>query len=371
MRLIGTLQNENDVQRLGSHLKRKGIDTHCDAAFDAQTGHMSYQLWALDEDRIGEAQSTFDEFIEHPSDAAFDTPITEQLMQQEEPTLSTEEPAPREQVRAPFTFFVIALCALVFVINFFQQKSLLRAEKDEGFVITPIQALLLFDLPPAFAEIEKIIEKYKVDPDQNIPPEIHAELEQLERLPFWRGIYDWFLLKVKGQDTSRGEGPLFQRIRQGEVWRLITPVILHRDLLHILFNMIWVWVLCRPTEQRIGVFRLLLLTLITGVGSNLAQYLMSGPFFIGYSGVVTGLAGFTWMREKITPWEGYPLHRTTILFLLLFIGGMFILQLSSFVLQLFTQIQFEPNIANTAHIVGALLGAFLGRFPFFSARVAR
>jgi GlpG protein len=374
MRLIGTLQNENDARRLASHLTRKGISNNCDVAFDAQSGHMSYQLWVLDEDRLNEAQGDFDQFLERPSNAAFDTPITEQIPTQEDVPAS-EEAAIRPRVRTPFTTFIISLCTLIFILNFFEEYPMVQGGlTDQTALITPIQALLLFDLPPAIEELEKVIAKHKIPPEQkveNLSPEIQAELSQIEKIPYWRGVYEWFLLKVKGQDTSVGEGPFFQRIRQGEVWRLFSPDILHRDLLHILFNMIWVWVLSRPIELRIGITRLLLLSLIAGIGSNIAQYLMSGPFFIGYSGVVMGLAGFTWMRERIAPWEGYPLNRSTILFLLIFIGGMFLLQFSSFILQLFTNLHFEPNIANTAHIVGALIGAALGRLPYFAMRVAR
>ena len=45
------------------------------------------------------------------------------------------------------------------------------------------------------------------------------------------------------------EIPLFEKIRQGELWRLFTPCILHRDFLHILFNMIWVWILVKQIEE--------------------------------------------------------------------------------------------------------------------------
>jgi membrane associated rhomboid family serine protease len=62
------------------------------------------------------------------------------------------------------------------------------------------------------------------------------------------------------------------------------------------------------------------------------------------------------------------MNRTTILFLLLFIGSMFLLTFTSFFLELFKGVAFAPNIANTAHIAGVLIGAFLGRLSFFSQR---
>jgi GlpG protein len=135
--------------------------------------------------------------------------------------------------------------------------------------------------------------------------------------------------------------------------------------------MLWLWYLGRPIEERIGPWRTLLLTLAAGIGPNIAQYLISGPFFIGYSGIVMALAGFIWMRERIAPWEGYPLNKGTVLFLLLFIAAIFILQVVAFFIQIFTSSHFTPQIANTAHIMGGLIGALLARSTFFAQRVVR
>lgn len=372
MRLIGTVQNENEARRLVAFLKRKGIEINCDISFDANTGHMSYQIWVHDEDRIEEAQTEFDQFMKQPLDSVYDVPNAEPIVDEQDTVIKEEEILPRK-MRAPFTTLIIVLCSFIFMLNLLEENPEGDLSKTT-FFMTPIQTLLLFDLPPAIELLGKIVEKYQISPDQKVEtlsPEIQSEIQQLERIPVWKGAYDWFLLKIKGKDTSLAEGPMFQKISQGEVWRLFSPAVLHTDFLHILFNMIWVWVLCRPIEQRIGIFRLVILTLIAGIGSNVAQYLMSGPFFIGYSGVVMGLAGFTWMRERIAPWEGYPLANSTMIFLLLFVGGIFLVQAVSFVLQIFTDIQFSPNIANTAHIAGAVIGALLGKLSFFSERVIR
>ena len=379
MRSIGTLSNENQARRLSFYLKRNKIENSCEVSFDPQNGSMSYQIWVHDEDQIDKASAAFQRFQSSPSDAEFDTPVQEQIEEeqqeipeQEEEEMPLEE-KPARRFAPHFTHFMLALCTLMFFLNAVEEIPM-REEglSEKSFLITPIQALLLYDLPPAIQLIEEIVQKYKITSDQkleNLTPEAAAALQTLEKTPFWRGAYEWVVLKVKGEDTAPAEGDLFVRIRQGEVWRLFTPAILHQDLLHILFNMIWLWVLGRPIEQRIGFFKTLLLTLAAGIGSNTVQYLMSGPFFIGYSGVVMGLAGFIWMRERTAPWEGYPLNRATILFLLLFIGAMFALQLGSFFVQIFSSSHFVLNIANTAHIVGALIGAWMGRFKFFAQKV--
>ncbi len=371
MRLIGVLHNQNDARRFSKYLKKQGIDATCEASLEVETDQITYQCWVHDEDQIEKALADFLKFKEHPSDPVFDEVIEDVVEEKKEDF--PQKVAPMRKIATPFTSFIIALCSVIFILNLLQEYSLLREGfSAKGLLMTPIEAELLFDLPQAVSELEKVIGKYQISSDQKIdalPAEIQAEIEGLKHIPFWRGIYDWVLLKFKGKDTTFAEGPLFSRIRQGEIWRLFSPAVLHRDFLHILFNMAWVWILCRPIEQRIGVFRLTVLTLVVGILSNVLQYLASGPFFLGYSGVVMGLAAFTWMRERIAPWEGYPLQRSVIFFLVVFVAGMFLLQLGSFFFQVFTSSTFEPNIANTAHIGGALIGAMLARLSFFKEKV--
>jgi GlpG protein len=370
MRSVGTLLNENLAHRFSRYLASQGIANKCEISFDAATGHMSYQLWVQDEDQLSAAGAAFEAFQQDPSNARFDTPIIEEP----EPQIPDPEAPPPEprRFKTHMTHFFLILCALFFFLDTVQEIPLQKEGlSDKTFMMTPLQATFLFDLPPVFGQLEAVIKKYENQKLDAIPPEVAAELAAAEKTPYWRGLYGWVVSKIKGEDASLGEGPLFSRIRQGEVWRLFTPCLLHGNLLHILFNMLWLWYLGRPIEERIGPWRTLLLTLAAGIGPNIAQYLISGPFFIGYSGIVMALAGFIWMRERIAPWEGYPLNKGTVLFLLLFIAAIFILQVVAFFIQIFTSSHFTPQIANTAHIMGGLIGALLARSTFFAQRVVR
>ena len=374
MRLIGNLSNENSARRIVSYLKQKGIDTNCEMSFDANTGQMSYQLWVLDEDKIAPAAEDFERFQKEPMNAEFDAPVLLKSEGDDPAPLDEDNESPKgiAKKHTPLTFALLMLCSLIFFYNAVQEFPMRQEGLQNVFLMTPIQTALLYDVPAPIEALEEMIGQHTVLPGQqaeNLAPEVEAQLKEIEKMPYWRGFYDWVVLKFKGEDTSSVEGPLFSKIRQGEVWRIFSPCLLHSEFLHILFNMIWLWVLGRPIEQRIGIPKTAMLTLLAGIGSNTIQYLMSGPFFIGYSGIVMGLAGFTWMRERMAPWEGYPLNRTTILFLIIFVGSMFLLTFSSFFLQVFTSVAFAPNIANTAHIAGACIGAFLGRFSFFAQRV--
>lgn len=334
MRLIGHVDHEDDAIRITEYLKRQGMDASLDASFDARSGQMTYQIWAHDEDRLDEAKKELERFKKNPRRAEYKIPITE-----EDVVIPVEKVS---SASTPFTVFIIALCIFIYFFNFLE-------EVQNPVLFTSIQKGLFFDFPPQLENAKSF-----------------AEVEQA---PIWTGFYHWIIAKIKGQELVNSA--MFIQIREGEVWRLFSPAILHTNWLHILFNMLWVWILSRMIEFRIGFFKLLILSAIIALISNLAQYLMSGPLFLGYSGVVLGLAGFIWMREKISPWEGYPLPRSTLIFLMIYVFGMFLVQVAAFFLQLFTDFQFTPIIANTAHIVGGIVGALLGRLKFFSHQVTR
>jgi len=368
MRVIGTLFNEATAERFTNFLNYRGIENRKESVVNASTGETVFQIWVSDEDRIDEANELLKRFETNPFDPLFDAPVRQELIEE-----AVEEKPEKKRFFSIATSFFLGLCVFVYLLNLVQEIPM-RSYKlsEQEFLMTPIRKAFLFDLPDMVQRTASFFEEHQIKADQkseDLSPDVRAQLDSLMKAPYWRGLYDWILLKIKIGDPSIAEGPMFIKIQEGQVWRFFSPCFLHRDLVHILFNMIWLWVLGRPIEKRIGVWRTIVLTLVVAIVSNTVQYLMSGPFFIGYSGVVMGLAGFIWMRERIAPWEGYPLQRATILFLAFFVLSMFVLQMISLIVQLTTNLPFILNIANSAHIVGALVGALLGRFSYFAWRV--
>jgi GlpG protein len=254
---------------------------------------------------------------------------------------------------------------LIYLFNSIEQKKLDKTLPYSDFYMTKVQYYLFFDAPYTNEQISAIFQKYDVTTETKLPKAMIRDLNKV-MTPAWPGIYNLALAGMLHK-TVPVKG-IFESIKKWQVWRLFSPTVLHRDFLHILFNMIWLWVLGRQIEERMSLFRYLFLILLLALFTNVAQYLISGPYFMGFSGVITGMAGFIWMRQRIANWEGYTITKGTYYFLLFFVLSMCFLQILSFVLSLLA-VKFPVSIANTAHVVGLFLGLLLGKWPFFAWRI--
>ncbi|MBS3904723.1 MAG: rhomboid family intramembrane serine protease [Simkania sp.] len=377
MRFLNRFEDERKAYACTNFLQDQGIEAIYEESFQG-TQH-SYSVWVINEEDFEKSKEAF---------AAFEALPLEALQQFEKPKnpvpppkvvtrgkppirLQFERSLPATKGRHALTHMVIALCVLLFLWSSVEETRLV---KEEGMValqvgLTPLQRNLLFDFPQCFVTIQNLLHEYPLKSLKEVPSlpaDVQAQFIAIEHCPYWKGIFDISFDRIQSRQASYTAAPLFEKIRQGELWRAFTPCLLHRDFLHILFNMSWVLILGRMIEERTGKWRMTLLMVIIGIVSNVAQYLMSGPYFLGFSGIVCGMVGFIWMRQRLSPWEGYPLSNSTILFLVLFVLAMGLLQMVSLGLQLFGIEGIVSNIANTAHIIGGLTGVFLARIPLFS-----
>ncbi len=78
-------------------------------------------------------------------------------------------------------------------------------------------------------------------------------------------------------------------ILRGEIWRLITPVLLHGSLLHIAFNMYALFSIGPVLERHYGHTRFLALYLIAGFTGNSLSFVFSPVASLGASTAIFGL----------------------------------------------------------------------------------
>jgi GlpG protein len=176
------------------------------------------------------------------------------------------------------------------------------------------------------------------------------------------GVMRWFTItdfKVDGQNLIFTT--LLESFKTLEWWRFITPVFMHFNMPHILFNALWLWVIGRKIEKLQGVYIYIVVILSASASSNIAQFLVSGPMFGGLSGVVFAVLAYTWLWDKISrsPLFGFPPALMIFMVFWLILGYTQLLEFVGF-----------GSIANTAHLVGLISGLALVPLVkvFFKAR---
>jgi len=401
MRLIYTVNDAVKGRKLSAFLSGQGINNQLEMTTNTDWGSHAYgevsgNIWVYDEDQFEKAMRWVEDFEKNPDDVRFEKgtvkpTIIPQVIGAKEPIPlnkgfnsinmvygNRKEALNRTAIRlesyGKITMGFLILCCIIFLVSELTAPSYTTLPDNLPYTpltAAPIKKQFLYDYPHAYELLDTVVKLYGVDKlqtPQDLPPEGQYLLEEFHKTPYWEGGYDLLVQKIQGKDILQTHPPLFEKISEGEYWRLFTPCLLHNDILHLLFNMIWLIILGKQIEQRLSPRRYMLLILVIGILSNTSQYFMGGPNFLGFSGIVCGMLTFIWVRQHKAPWEGYPLQHSTIMFLVYFVATVFLIQLGSFYLEVEHALSASPGIANTAHLVGGALGALLGCLSFFSWR---
>lgn len=388
MRLVCTLQDQHKAYALSTYLMQQGIDNQLEINKNTDWGSPEYGtdkclVWVYEEDQLENALKIVEEFQENPEDPRFyqlatdvQTSVKEKPVIREQKTTSKSAVAP--QPMGPITIYLLMACILLFVFTSLTTpvvKTIPPYLPYTPVLASPVQKNLMYDYPHAYEIVDQLINIYGLDALENpdtLPEQGKQLVHKFEETPYWHGIYEKILHHFQNPEKGWNfDAPLFEKIRQGEIWRIFTPCLLHAGIFHLFFNMIWLVILGKQMEQRLGKMRYALFIIPAAIIPNTAQYLMSGPDFAGFSGVLCAMLAFIWVRQKKAAWEGYQLQPGTMAFIAFFILFMLTLQIVSFFLEVNNNTSLAVGIANTAHLIGALVGYVLAQFSFFSWQTHR
>lgn len=155
--------------------------------------------------------------------------------------------------------------------------------------------------------------------------------------------------------------PLWERmigfnaaIRQGEYWRLVSPLVLHVRFEHMMINSISLLLFGPALEQMLGKSKFLLLYIGSGTGANIATFFLLSAMYshVGASGAIFGLFGMygyliVFRRDMIDKQHSRLL--LAVISISLFIA--------------FT----APDVNMVAHLFGFLTGGIIA--PFISSHL--
>lgn len=386
MRLIYTSQDKKKSTLFSEYLLSKGIENTLEIHTNNDWGSHDYALavcriWVTDEDQVEDALKLLEQFESNPDDPRYNLHTAPLSKTKPSGTPRTSASVPNivgpQQRLGIVTLYIIITCTLLLIYSGITTPTKVKAPKALPALplyVSEVYKDLLFDWPETYVITDRLVAEYGFEnlqsPD-SLPATAKAQLVQLYETPFWNGFYDQFANWLSQKEAVISfNAPLFEKIRQGEIWRFFSPILLHANLLHLIFNMLWIVILGRQLEHKIGSVRYLLFILISAAFSNTMQYLMSGIFFVGISGVICAMITFIWFRQRKAPWEGYQLAPSTMSFFVIYVVFFVALEVVSLLAQAFFSIDYPVTMANTAHVTGALAGYLLSKMDFFEVRTA-
>lgn len=313
MRQVGSLPTESEAKRFTAYLITKDI-----SALAEETQGGGWIVWSRNENDLPVAKTELEKFKEDPTSAVYDG------VEQHASSIQQQEAERHEKIRK----------------NVVQVRG--RWSRGGGVPSRkrPITLTLM-----GVAIVASLIGNFGMGSGPNF-------------------VYDrlQFAPNSTIEEVAAALSDPLVMIKRGQVWRLITPIFLHGDAIHLVFNMVMMYQLGGIVEWMRGPRRYLAIVLGSALLSNMAQALTppgvgipnmidigGSPFFVGMSGVVYALFGYVLIKSKFDPNSGIRLRQSAIIILLAWL----VLCMTPLI----------PRVANMGHLSGLIVGAVIAYIP--------
>ncbi|MFN3191234.1 MAG: rhomboid family intramembrane serine protease [Aureliella sp.] len=315
MRFLAELEGRRKAELFVAHLLTEDIDTHIELA---REGSDIWEVWVREEDKLNAAQDELIEFTANSDDSKYEAAMlaARKILQE------------REQRRAD-------------AVKNLQKTDRPAANAMMGGGRMPPLTLTLFIICIVLGFLTEFGR-----------PSGRLGVQIMDRLSF---------VSAADYDRNDPDRDPAASIKKGEIWRVLTPSVLHGDIIHLAMNMFMFVSFGRLVERWIGTPRFALLVLALVIIPNLFQglspeFMRGSPLFVGISGVLYGLFGFVWIRTTLNPGHGIRIPFPMVAMLV----GIIVIGLTGLI----------PGwrLADLCHLGGLLVGTAAG---FAAERVFR
>lgn len=314
MRRIGFIDNLDDANRFCEFLLTQQIRATAEPEADNAARQA---IWVKEESRVDEARGLLAEFQADPQGDRYEVSHqAREILRREQAEqaqrlsrLKKFNPATGTPIgggslsnqRVPVTITVIALCVLAGLLTGFGRPTVRVDRMGREF---PTSESRIYDAMT-------FVNRHDLAPQQ------------------------------------RAEDDPFVSIRKGEVWRFLTPALLHGNMAHLVMNMMGLFFLGSVFERLHGARWLISVLVVMAVVSMAVQVFWpaannGGPSAVGASGAIYGLFGFFMIREYLEPL--YPIQLPPMFRVM----GLGFLVLGVLMVNL--------NVANGSHVGGLASG---------------
>jgi GlpG protein len=259
MRRIGKVDSQLKADAFAAAMRKREITVQVDVLGE------QWEIWAADEDRVGEVRSELPKFLDANTSEA---QLREHVREAPAPKPDAKEAAPDARKSGSGRWGIFRL-----------------PKGGSWFKVAPVTVGLMV--------LSLLV---------GIGSEFGAN----------KGLVSWLVMGPSG--TYRDV------LASGEVWRLLTPIFVHFGILHLALNMWWLRDLGVMVERALGKLKLVLLVVVIAVVSNFAENLLAAPGGIagGMSGVVFGLMAYAWIRGRLDLTSGIYVPNQVMIFMGMF-----------------------------------------------------
>ncbi len=308
MRCLGQINGRSSAESFVAYLLTQDVSTHIEALEGAQNGSGDrWELWVRDEDKLELAQQELSHFLSNPRDEKYANALTKAK------DILAEKDKRRQQVAKNI-----------------KRVDMRRTAGLSGGRLPPLTLTLLI-----LAILVGLVSSFG-------SPTNEWGVSVIQELSF-----------VSPADYISSNNDPAASIKRGELWRIITPIFLHGNILHLAMNMFILISFGRIVERLVGTPKFALFVLLLSIGPNLLQglspaWMHGSPHFVGISGVLYGFFGYIWVRSAINPHLGVSIPFPFVIILV----GMIVVGLSGAV----------PNwpFAELCHLGGLVIGCAIG-----------